>query len=363
MRDPHRPPRDRPWVVIFILLSLLAHLLFVLAIVVVGQLVPTPKFHDEPQLSSTTLSLEQPLPPPPPPPTPPRPHHLFMPTEPDAEAKHQQSAIESDNDTRLKSQSQVARDANSLMPDVNVQRKHASDLNNSPNAPSKQKPHLASASTPQTQPAPKAAPQPPSPSPQAQPRAAQAQKPQQNPSPTAKQEQAHPAQSPTPQVAQEQLDPNGLPVLPALNAPTIAPASQHEEATVAASNPLIAQSAHGAIGAHGANSVAAMATELGRYKAKVYRAVGSRWYNKVDQQLQVLPVGTVHIQFTIHADGTVDTKVLDGDTGPMQLLLSVSLNSIREAAPFDPFTPSMIKELGADEYTDDFTFSIYGGGD
>ncbi len=49
----------------------------------------------------------------------------------------------------------------------------------------------------------------------------------------------------------------------------------------------------------------------------------------------------------------------------MQMLLSISINSIREAALFDPFTDSMRKELAKEQggdggsYTDDFTFSVY----
>jgi hypothetical protein len=139
----------------------------------------------------------------------------------------------------------------------------------------------------------------------------------------------------------------------------MAPASERQQAQPAASNPEVEQNVHGALGAHGDNSPAAMATELGRYKALVYRAVGSRWYPKVDKQFQLMPAGLVHIQFTIHKDGTVETKVLEGDTPDLQLLLSISVLSIREAAPFPPFTDSMIRDVG-DSYTDDFTFSIYG---
>ena len=139
----------------------------------------------------------------------------------------------------------------------------------------------------------------------------------------------------------------------------MAPASQRQEAQPAASNPEVEQDTHGSLGTHGDNSPAAMATELGRYKALVYRAVGSHWYPKVDKQFQLLPAGLVHVQFTIHKDGTVDTKVLEGNEADLQLLTSISLNSIREASPFPPFTDSMIRDVG-DSYTDDFTFSIYG---
>ena len=358
------PPRDRrppprPWVVIFILLSLLAHLLFVLTIVLLNHFLPKPELKSPPQtLSSTTLSLEQP------PPTPhmaPPPKHIFMPTEPDAGAVHKQTPIESANDTRLKSQSTSARTPDSLMPDITSKVEHPANMRSSPNAPSTQPPHPAAASSQATQ-AQKSPPSPQNAS-QTTPHPDQATQQTSQPQPNAKPVKAPPAKTPASKVVQQQLDPNGLPVLPPLNAPTLAPASQQRQETAPASSlPEIAQSVHGALGTHGDTSAAAMATELGKYKAKVYAAVGSRWYKKVNDQFQVLPVGMVHIQFTVHSDGTVDTKVLEGDTGNLQMLLSISLNSIREAAPFDPFTPSMIQEVG-DSYTDDFSFSIYGGGD
>ena len=350
-----RQTRDRPWVVIFILLSLLAHLLFVLAIVLISHLVPTPKFKSLPQqLASTTLSLEQP--PPPPPAPPPRPR-MFALTNPD-EAKHAIRPLESDNDTELKSQSTVARDPNSLMPDLVRKQQHASAMEDAPNAPSKTPPRPGNpSSATQAQQQTKSQQQQNKPSPQTQPQPQQAQQ----PSPTAsKQTKPTPEKKPAPALVQQQFDPNGLPVLPPISAPTMAPASQQADTPPASSVQEIAQDAHGALGTHGANNPAAMATEFGRYKAKVYRAVGSRWYPKVDKQFQILPVGVVHIQFTIYKDGTVDTKILEGDNASLQILQTISLDAIHEAAPFDPFTATMIKDVG-DSYTDDFTFSIYGG--
>jgi hypothetical protein len=117
----------------------------------------------------------------------------------------------------------------------------------------------------------------------------------------------------------------------------------------------------GKAGISGAPSPEAMPTDFGKYKALVYQAVGTRWYPKVNNQFQLLGVGSVRIQYTIYSDGTVTTKVLDGGSSSMQMLLSISLNSITEAAPFPPFTPGMLKQLkGEDSYTDEFTFSVYG---
>jgi hypothetical protein len=347
-----RQTRERPWVIIFVLLSLLAHLLFVLTILVISHLIPTPKLKSPPQqITSLTLSLQQP-----PPPAPPH-HRIFALSKPD-QSKPTQQPIESDNDSALHSQSTAARNPDSLMPDLVRKQEHASAMEDSPNAPSKTPPRPGnpSSATAAQQQQKTAQQNATKPSPQNQPTPQQAQQPSKTDS---KQTKTTNQKTATPIIVQQQLDANGLPVLPPISAPTMAPASERQETPPASSEPEIAQDSHGALGTHGDTSPAAMATELGRYKAKVYRTVGGRWYPAVDRQFQILPVGVVHIQFTIHSDGSVDTKVLDGDNGSMQILLTISLEAIRESAPFDPFTPSMIKEVG-DSYTDDFSFSIYG---
>jgi hypothetical protein len=356
-----RPTRQRNWVMIFILLSLLAHLLVVVAIVIINRFIPAPDLKSAPkELTTVSLSLEPPPPPKVPASPPPPPKHIFLPTEADAEAKHKETLVESDNDTRLKSESKEARNPDSILPDAAAKREHASSYRDAPNAPSKAQPNPATSASQNEQQ--KTAQQSPKTSPSKQQSTAQAQTTNPNKTDATKPEQ-NPLPTPAKQVAQEQLDANGLPVLPPINAPTMAPEQrQQQKATPASSVPQVAQDVHGAVGAHGEDSPEAMATELGRYKAKVYRAVGSRWYDSVDRQLSLLPVGLVHIQFTIYKDGSVETKVLEGDQGALQLLCTISLDAIRNSAPFDPFTDSMIKQVG-DSYTDDFTFSIYGNGE
>ncbi len=343
-----------------IVLSLLAHLLFVLAIVLVNRFMPAPKLKDQSlAVSSTTLSLE---------PTPPPasslsapPKHIFMPTEEDKDAVHKETLIESANDTRVKSQSQTARAPDSVMPDVTSKFTKPANLKDAPNSPSKQPPHQAqqAAQAKQQQ--------------QSQPTPQKSQETTQHPQQSAEQTPPQPNAQPTklpPTKTQaqktatqaQQYDPNGLPVLPALNVPTMAPANpqREEQASPAFSQPETAQDAHGAIGTHGATSPEAMATELGKYKQRVYQAIGSYWYPAVDNQFSLLPVGVVHLQFTIHQDGSVsDLKILDGDSGNLQMLRSISQDSILKGAPYGPFTPGMIKEVG-DSYTDDVSFSIYG---
>jgi hypothetical protein len=370
-RQPRRPvrprreqrPREPRWVVTVILLSLLAHLLFVLGLVLMNKFLPAPNLKDKPlAVSSTTLSLQPPPPPAPGSSAPPK--HEFMPTEEQKNAPHKETLIESANDNALHSQSQKARAPDSVMPDLTSKIEHPANMKDSPNSPSKEKPHPAeqaakSQQKQQSQPTPQKSQQ-------------TTQNPQQSTQPSPPQPKTPPTKLPPtktqtqkPAAQQQQYDPNGLPVLPALDVPTLAPANpdrEQQQASPAVSLPAVTQDSHGALGTHGANSPDAMATELGKYKQAVYAAIGSYWYPDVDNHFQVLPVGMVHIQFTIHQDGSVsDVKVLEGNSGTLQQLLTISQNSILKGAPYGPFTPGMIKELGgADSYTDDVSFSIYG---
>jgi len=354
-RGPYEDPEssNTKWLVIFVILSLLAHAILIAIIILITVFMPVPKVVQlEPTNDEVTLSLL----PPPPVPTP-QPKTIFVPTTPDANAQHKQQPIISANDRELTSKSQNPKAPDSLMPEVDG-KLHSADLNTSPliKAPDTPQPST-------TPPTPKQAkpdkPTPPQPKPQQAP-VKQSQPPQPNPKPA-------PPNPPKPRPA---VDPyTGLPVLPPLAVATMAPPDAAAQPLAPA--PSIQQEAgsvHGALGHRGDNSPAAMASVLGKYKQKVYQAVGSRWYPKVDSAFGILGVGVVHIQFTIHADGTVETKVLDPGDSTMQTLLSISVLSIRDSAPFDKFDDypglrdELIKDQGGDgsSFTDDFTFTIYG---
>jgi len=344
-RGPYEDPESTTtkWVVVFVLLSLLAHVIIIAVILLITVFMPVPKIvPTETPPPNVTLSLMTP-------PAPAKPNKpIFVPTTPDANAKHKEQPIESANDTDLKSKSKTARAPDSIMPDV-IGKQNSPDLNSSPNVQAPQTPQVAS-----TPPTPKQAkPQKPTP-PQPKPQQA-LQTPPKPPQPTPKQLPPTP-----PKKAEPAVDPlTGLPVLPPLNAPTMAPPNQAAEPLAPApSQQQQAASVHGALGRQGNNSPAAMATELGKYKQYVYSVVGSYWYPDINQHFGTIGVGMVHIQFTIHSDGTLsDVTVLEGDN--LMILRDISLTSLRHPAPFKPFNAAMIKQVG-DSYTDDFTFSIYG---
>jgi len=346
-RNPYEEPESSTtkWIILFVLLSVFAHILIVGLIILISGHLPATKL-PEPEKQTINLTLL-------PPSAAPQPKPLFVPTEEQLNAAHKKQMIESANDHDLMTKNQQARNANSLMPDV-TGHEHRPDLNDAPKSMAPPKPQVGPTSPTSQQPQPQK-PVPPQPKP-APPQPTPPQPPQPAPKPA------------PPQKQPPKVNDNGLPVLPTINAQTMA--EQNPSLMSAAppiSVPAQATSIHGALGAKGDNSPAAMASVFGKYKQKVYRAVGSRWYPKVDNQFQILGVGMVHVQFTIHADGTVETKVLDGGNGTMQILLTISINSIREAAPYEPFDhypglrEAIIKEQGGDgsSYTDDFTFSVY----
>ncbi len=274
-------------------------------------------------------------------------------------APHKETQVESDHDAQLASQSKVSRKNDTIMPDVVSQDTHASSLQSSPSAPPSQKQEAAaSPPTPAKEQAKPTPPQPPQPQPAKVDPSKTPPQPNKTPPPPT------PTQTPPPKVPPPPaVDENGLPVLPMLNAPTMAPqtavsAQQAQQAAPPPTMPVVPANVQGRAGMSGQPSPDAMKTELGAYKARFYQAVGSRWYQKVGQQMQLIGVGSVRIQYTIYKDGTITTKVLDSGGGSMMILLTISRTSILECSPFIPFSESMIKQVG-DSYTDDFSFSVY----
>ena len=351
-------PSSKRWLIALILFSLLAHALVMLAFIFVGR--HTPKWKElaqntpPPQVNLTLV---------PPPALPPQ-RPQFIPTEPDANVPQQKSLLISDNNSILKSHNRTSRKLDSPLPDVTGNR-HAADLREKPPSP-------ASKPQPATPPTPKSQQQPPQPNPTKPTQAAKPAPPtppqphpSENPDKTPSRDAATKPEQPQP------VDADGLPVLPPIPAPTLAqqnPQTQVQQVqrrASPASMPSFAvhqSDVSGQAGVAGDNAPSAMASDLGRYKAIVYRAVGSRWYAKVGSgsALQVLGVGTVHITYTIYADGHLEIRSdPDANNPALMLLHSISINSMTEAAPFPPFSDAMKKEVG-DSYTDDFSFSIYG---
>ncbi len=343
MQNPFRDPEPETsrWLVIFIVLSLLAHVVLLLVIVILARFMPPLKIPPTPKNDETTLSL---LPSPPPTPAP---KPQFMPTQPQQDVVHKEQPIQSANDNVLKSKETKANAPDSLMPEVRG-NEHAPDLRTAPQVKAPETPQVST-----TQPTPKTpSPQKPVPPGPQQPKVTQTTP--QPPTPNPAKEQAKPQTRPSPQI-----DPDtGLPVLPPIAAPTMSSSPQPRPLAPSPSQQQAATSMHGALGMSGDTSPAAMATELGKYKQYVYSVVGTYWYPDVNQHFGTIGVGQVSIQYTIHSDGTLtDVSITQGDN--FIILRDISKNALMAPAPFNRFSDAMLKELGTDSYTDEFSFSVY----
>ncbi len=106
------------------------------------------------------------------------------------------------------------------------------------------------------------------------------------------------------------------------------------------------------------SSIGAQESEMGRYKAKVFRAIGSRWYIYVNKDSGIVSIGTVRIKFFIRSDGVItDLQILEGKQ--LSGLLAVSRRSIMEVSgQLEPFSQSMKEQLG-NGYWEEVSFTIY----
>lgn len=108
----------------------------------------------------------------------------------------------------------------------------------------------------------------------------------------------------------------------------------------------------------GDNSPEAKSSDLGRYKAKMFRAIGSRWYLMVDQQMSMLGIGGIKIKFFVQANGVIRDIQPASQNGRTEILENISIRAIRDSGPFEPFSDQMKQQLG-DGYWEEITFSIY----
>jgi outer membrane biosynthesis protein TonB len=85
----------------------------------------------------------------------------------------------------------------------------------------------------------------------------------------------------------------------------------------------------GSITNHGTSSVNATGTPLGRYQKMVYDAIGTRWYQNVEKQREVISNGTARASFWIERDGRVtNLKVIQNTSN--ETFANICIHSILE---------------------------------
>ncbi|MFH1066631.1 MAG: hypothetical protein V1746_01840 [bacterium] len=106
-----------------------------------------------------------------------------------------------------------------------------------------------------------------------------------------------------------------------------------------------------------AASLASQESAMGRYKSKLYRAIGSRWYLYVQNRMSLLSIGQVRVRFYIRANGVIEkTEFVEGD--PHTVLADISRRSVLEVGALEPFPLELKQQLG-EGYWEEITFNIY----
>lgn len=114
----------------------------------------------------------------------------------------------------------------------------------------------------------------------------------------------------------------------------------------------------GGITNRGRNSLDAIGTPLGRYKKALSDAIGSRWYYYVNDAMDMVSMGTVQMRFTVDAAGKVqNVRVLNNTAN--EALASVSVRSIIEAE-IPPIPKDIAPSLAGGQLEVDYSFSIVG---
>lgn len=105
------------------------------------------------------------------------------------------------------------------------------------------------------------------------------------------------------------------------------------------------------------SSVEARESELGKYKARLYRGIGSRWYVSVQNDTGLISIGTVRIRFYIRYDGTIsEVQIVQGRNEGK--LTAVSRLAILEMNGQLPFPEAVRKQVG-DGFYEEVTFTVY----
>jgi outer membrane biosynthesis protein TonB len=355
---------------LYLFLSLLLHILLLLLIA--SGVVKLPNSYEVPVSSESTITLleESPIPAPQIQPAPARQQSAFVPTVAGQETDkpNPKAPLESERNTALRSTSPT-RDANSALPDMRGDPRSSLNYLNTPGSAGEgnQPPQQASPAQPPQPQVAQQQPTPPQPKPQQQNQqeAQQAAQPSPQPNkapdkPTPRIEDALPLlppeqQKPSSQVAQQtnQQSPTQHTQASPQQAPRPPPASFAMNRSDTRGR---------GVNIPGMPSPEARDTELGRYKQKMYRAVGSRWQLDVARSLSFLAIGSVRIKFFVRANGVIENIRIADDSGSnnnsTEMLKTISLDAIVKSAPFEPFSETMKQQLGSG-YDEEFTFSIY----
>ena len=113
----------------------------------------------------------------------------------------------------------------------------------------------------------------------------------------------------------------------------------------------------GRISNRGPSSVNAVGTPLGRYQKQVSDAIGSRWYYYMKNKIDLVSVGTAHVEAEVDSNGHVQNlKVLSNNAN--EAFANICLQSFLEAK-LPPIPPDLVGALPGGRMPVDFYFTTY----
>ena len=113
----------------------------------------------------------------------------------------------------------------------------------------------------------------------------------------------------------------------------------------------------GRIGKNGASSLDAVETPLGRYKKQVLDAIGSRWYSYMKQKMDLVSIGTAHVEAEVDENGRVQNlKVLSNNAN--EAFANICLQSFQEAQ-IPPIPPELVSALPDGRLPMDISFTAF----
>jgi len=107
----------------------------------------------------------------------------------------------------------------------------------------------------------------------------------------------------------------------------------------------------------GPSSVNAVGTPLGRYQKAVSDAIGSRWYYYMNKKMDLVSIGTAHLEAEVDAQGRVQKlRVISNNAN--EAFANICLQSFQEAH-IPPIPPDLIATLPEGRMPVDFSFTAY----
>jgi outer membrane biosynthesis protein TonB len=337
--------RESRKIALAILISLLLHFLVGFSLAAFGSsFTPTPPFEDKPvELTIVDLSAR---PPPSAPKDPP-----FMETAPDKESaeKPKEQTFESNANSIAASKLPATGDLplptqeGNTRPGVNLET-HDYSL---PTDGSKPQPEPPATVATESQPAPKP-----------QESEAPASTPIEAPASTSEPEQyAMLTSSPPPPIkAPDESEPLPPPDV-ATSAPPPAPRPKPELAASSYQAQKEQTRITGRLTTRGPSSVNAVGTPFGRYQKAVSDAIGSRWYYYMNKKMDLVSIGTAHIEAEVDAQGHVQ-KLRVVSNNANEAFANICLQSFQEAH-IPPIPPDLIATLPEGRMPVDFSFTAY----